>query len=181
MSNDGNEQDRFAIIKPSQPIGLNLNLPRPYDGRAFTTTAVTSVGLEMSRAISSAVILEPGENLLSPDFFAFVVLPPLPDAKPGTERESVPVVSRTTTDSLGPQLARGVAEETEKQIEEWKKQGTNWRWITLELPPEPTPELQRLFIQHHVDIKKGEGLRFLAYGGKSGRTVSTPKLPAGTK
>lgn len=174
------EQPSFSVIKPDQGGDFYTPFFGSYDDRAFSSTAVTSIGLEMHRAIASANILHPEEKLLTPDYYAFVVFPLPPDAKPGIEREYTPTISRTTTDSLGPQLARGVLDATEKQIKEWEQQGVHWRWITLE-SPQPDSPLQSLFIQHHVDSQKGEGLRFLAYGGKSSKPISTPKLPTGVK
>lgn len=182
MLDDRNEHGPFQIIGHNSD-DLSIETPfKPYDTRVSTPAVVTSIGLEMYKAIKSANILTSGEQILSPDYFAYVVLPLPSDAKQGTERESFPTISRTTTDSLGLQLAREVEEATEKQLKQWGEQRINWRWITLELPPNPTPELKNLFWQHHVDFTKGEALRFLAYGGKgTNRKTSTPKLETRTK
>lgn len=186
MVNDGsggNEQGGASVIRSFRIT--DLGTPRYYDAGALNRTMTatpTSMGLEMNSAIISAGILSPGESLLSPDSYAYVVLPLPPDSKPGTEREYIPAVARTTTDSLGSQLARVIMTETDKQIEAWEQKGVNWRWITIEAPTtKPSPAIQELFSQHHVNYKQGEGLRFLAYGGEPRAPLPKAQLPTGNK
>ncbi|MCL4363805.1 hypothetical protein M1328_01040 [Patescibacteria group bacterium] len=175
------DKNSFEIIKPESTTDLSFKSPfQPYDVRNDDRTTVTSVGLEMQRAIMSAGILQPGENIFVPDFFAFILLPLPPNAKPGIEREAIPAVMRTSVE-MGSQFAQGMIEAEEKQIKEWEANKTNWRYIDL-YSPEPNTPIERLFQEHHVDYSKGEGLRFLAYGGRSvNRSVPAPKLQAGTK
>ncbi|PIV09600.1 hypothetical protein COS31_04795 [Candidatus Roizmanbacteria bacterium CG02_land_8_20_14_3_00_36_15] len=113
---------KFPPIKKSASDDFFITIPPPYTGRSAFTTC-TSLGLEMSRVVASALILKPGEELCLPDYFAFIVLPLPPHAKPGTEREYIPVVTRTTVDSLGPQLAAQVTQATEEQISAWEEKG----------------------------------------------------------
>lgn len=182
MLDDASKESRFKIIKPSSSShDLFFHSPyQPYDSGKQPATVI-SLGTEMSAVIGSAGILEEGEQLLSPDFFAFIALPLPPDAEPGTTREFIPSVLRTTRDSLGPQLAQGVIEATMKQVKEWQNKEINFRWVTLELPLEPTLELQSLFREHKVDPTKGEGLRFLAFGGKTAQNQPMAKLSATVK